>query len=116
VEGVERQIANIVNAIASGVTNETLLAKLEQQKLSLTQKLLAAKTVTKKAAITEDTLRQLLSQFGAHLVNRDLPEIKKFIGNSVDKVIVYQEHIEVILKLHIVGLEYGAEGSISILI
>lgn len=113
-ESVERQITNIVNAIAGGVNNETLitkLGKLEQQKLDLEQKLLTAKTVTEKAAITEDTLRQLLSQFGVHLANRDLPEIKKFIGSYVDKVIVYKEHVEVIFKLQVVDLPYGGEGS-----
>lgn len=113
-EGIERQMTNIINAIANGVSNETLFVKLtelEGQKLDLEQKLLELPKQTKKAAITEDTLRQLLSQFGAHLVNRDFPEIKKFIGNYVDKVIVYQEHVEVIFKLQVVGLEYGAEGS-----
>ncbi|MBE1444253.1 zinc ribbon domain-containing protein [Paenibacillus sp. OAS669] len=69
-EGIERQVSNIVNAIASGVSNATLIDKLEElekQKLGLEQK-------NEKAAITEDTLRQLLSQFGAHIANRDLPQ------------------------------------------
>ncbi|MCY9591593.1 zinc ribbon domain-containing protein [Paenibacillus chitinolyticus] len=62
-EGIERQITNIVNAIASGTFNIALSSKiweLKQQKLQLGQKLLEAKGVTEKAAITEDTLRQLL--------------------------------------------------------
>jgi site-specific DNA recombinase len=113
-EGIDRQLTNIVNAIASGTFNIALsskLEKLEQQKLKLDQKLLEAKAVTEKAAITEDTLRQLLSKFGVHVTNHDLPEIKKFIGSYVEKVIVYKEHVEVIFKLQIVDLAYGAEGS-----
>lgn len=113
-EGIDRQITNIVNAIASGTFNIALSSKLEeleQQKLQLGQKLLEAKAITEKAAITEDTLRQLLSKFGVHVTNHDLPEIKKFIGSYVEKVIVYKEHVEVIFKLQVVDLAYGAEGS-----
>ncbi len=84
---------------------------MELQKLQLEQKLLEAKAVTEKAAITEDTLRQLLSKFGVHVANHDLPEIKKFIGSYVEKIIVYKENVEVIFKLQIVDLTYGAEGS-----
>ncbi|WP_179086302.1 MULTISPECIES: recombinase family protein [Paenibacillus] len=113
-EGIERQITNIVNAIASGTFNIALSSKLEeleQHKLQLGQKLLETKAVTEKAAITEDTLRQLLSKFGVHVTNHDLPEIKKFIGSYVDKVLVYKVHVEIIFKLQIVDLTYGAEGS-----
>ncbi|MBE1444242.1 hypothetical protein [Paenibacillus sp. OAS669] len=73
-----------------------------------------AKNIKEKAAITEDTLRQLLSQFGAHLANRDLPEIKKFIGGYVEKVIIYEKHVEATFKLPVVDLTYGDEGSIEI--
>lgn len=69
-EGIERQIANIVNAIASGVSNATLIDKLgelEEQKLGLEQKLLEVRTQNEKAALTEESLRQLLSQFGTTL-------------------------------------------------
>ncbi|MBE1444250.1 hypothetical protein [Paenibacillus sp. OAS669] len=89
------------------------MEELEKQKLGLEQKLLEARTQNEKAAITEDTLRQLLSQFEVHLANRDLPEIKKFIGSYVEKVIIYEKHVEVIFKLPVVDLTYGDEGSIE---
>lgn len=95
-----------------GVSNETLLGKLgelEKQKLDLEQKLLEVPEQNEKAAITEDDLRQLLSQFGTHIANRDLPEIKKFIGCYVEKVIVYKEDVEVIFKVPVVDLPYGGE-------
>ncbi|MDQ0902777.1 site-specific DNA recombinase [Paenibacillus sp. V4I7] len=113
-EGIERQITNIVNAIASGTSNATLLGKLEElesQKLQFEQKLLATKDITEKAAITEDTLRQLLSQFEDYVAKRDIPEIKKFIASYVEKVIVYEKHVEVIFKVPVVDLIDGGEGS-----
>ncbi|WP_171651936.1 hypothetical protein [Paenibacillus foliorum] len=51
-----------------------MMEKLEGQNLILEQKLLEVAAITDKAAITEDTLRQLLSQFGARLANRALPD------------------------------------------
>ncbi len=113
-EGIKRQITNIVNAIASGVSNATLLGKLEElerQKLDLEQKLLTVGAVKEKAAITEDDLRQLLSRFKDYIADRNIPEIKKFIGSYVEKVIVYKEHVEVIFKLQVVDLVGGGEGS-----
>ena len=70
--------------------------------------LLQPEATTEKAAITEESLRQLLSQFGTHVANRDLPEIKKFISSYVEKVIIYEKHEEVIFfELHVVDLTYG---------
>ncbi|MGM1022553.1 MAG: hypothetical protein ACQEXV_18985 [Bacillota bacterium] len=65
--------------------------------------------IKEKAAITEDALRQLLSGFQDHITSRNLPEIKKFIGSYVEKVIVYKEHVEVIFKLQVVDLIDGGE-------
>ncbi|WP_177238063.1 recombinase family protein [Paenibacillus sp. 1_12] len=112
--GIERQIENIINAIAGGISNSSLndkLEGLEQQKLELSQKLIEAEAIKEKAAITEDTLRQLLSQFKTHLAEKNIPEIKKFIASYVEKVIIYKAHVDVIFKLHIVDLTYGDEGS-----
>ncbi|WP_058831118.1 MULTISPECIES: hypothetical protein [Paenibacillus] len=56
-EGVDRQIENIVNAVASGLNNPTILEKLgalEEQKVELETKLLKAQQVKEKAAITEE--------------------------------------------------------------
>ncbi|QNK57437.1 recombinase family protein [Paenibacillus sp. PAMC21692] len=97
-----KQIDNIVTAIASGVSNAALLGKLEEleaQKLKLGQHIVEHGTRKKKAAVTEDVLRQLLSKFKDHVANRDLPEIKKFVDSYVEKVIVYKKHVELILKL-----------------
>ncbi|GKS12094.1 hypothetical protein YDYSY3_30940 [Paenibacillus chitinolyticus] len=110
-EGIERQISNIVNAIASGISNTPLIDKLEELEK---QKLLEVRSQNEKAVITEETLRQLLSQVGAHIATDELPEIKKFIGSYMEKVIVYEKHVEVIFKLPVLDLTYGSEGSIAI--
>lgn len=113
-EGVDRQIENIVNAVAGGLNNPTILKKLsslEQQKAELETKLIETRQVKEKAVITEEYLQQLLSGFKDHITSRNLPEIKRFIGSYVEKVIVYKEYVDVIFKLQVVDLTYGGEGS-----
>jgi site-specific DNA recombinase len=91
------------------------------QKLKLERHILEFGARKQKAAVTEDVLRQLLSKFKDHLANRNLPEIKKLVASYVEKVIVYKEHVDLILKLHlpemqnpqphaVVDLHGGGEG------
>ncbi|WP_249435973.1 recombinase family protein [Paenibacillus sp. Marseille-Q4541] len=97
-----KQIENIVSAVASGVSNTSLFSKLdelEDQKLKLEQSIIEHCAKKKKAPITEETLRQLLSKFKDHVVARNLPAIKKFVASYVEKVIVYKEHVELIISL-----------------
>ncbi|MFK4343152.1 hypothetical protein ABH897_001526 [Paenibacillus sp. RC73] len=69
-----------------------------------------AQHVKEKATITEESLRQLLSGIQDHISSRNLSEIKKFIDSYVEKLIVYQEHVEVIFKLQVVDLYDRGEG------
>ena len=82
-------------------------SKLEEAgtaEVSIWAKLLESKAITEKATITEDDLRQLLSQFEDHVAKRDIPEIKKFIASYVEKVIVYEKNVEVIFKVQVVWI------------
>lgn len=120
----ERQIENIVTAVATGISNAALMSKLdelEQQKEAIEKQIMLYRSKTQEAAISEDALKQLLAAFKDHVSNRNIPEIKKFIGSYVEKVIVYKEHVELILKLNVeekqnpqplavVDLHGGGEG------
>lgn len=41
---------------------------------------------------------------------RNIPEIKKFIGSYVEKIIIYNEHVEVIFKLDTAGISRDGTG------
>jgi hypothetical protein len=47
------------------------------------------------------------------LKNRYLPEIKRLVVSYVEKVIVYEKHVDVVFKLPVEVLTYGCEGSIA---
>ncbi|MCY9697629.1 hypothetical protein [Paenibacillus alginolyticus] len=44
-------------------------------------------------------LRQLFAEFKGFVSSRNVPKIKKLIANYIEKVIIYDEHVEVIFKL-----------------
>lgn len=72
---------------------------LESEKTQLESRIAELKLDETKPVITEEILRQLFVEFkGGFVASRNIPEIKKFIGSYVDKVIIYNEHVDVIFK------------------
>lgn len=99
----EKQIDNLVNAIAGIMAQVALLQKLEELEKQIflwNNKWLTIKL--NKAAVTEGALQQLFSTLKQHVAERNIPEIKKFIGSYVEKVIIYKEHVELILNLKVI--------------
>lgn len=110
---INKQLGNIVGAIASGFTQSSFMEKmteLEEQKVELEVRIKELKLQDKKTVITEEVLRQLFGMFKSYVAEKNIPEIKKFIGSYVEKVIVYKEHVDVIFKLKIVDLVGGGGG------
>ncbi len=112
-QDVNRQLDNIVQAVAQGFTQSAFLEKmteLEEQKNTMEFSIKDLELKSKKTVITEDTLRQLFATFKDYVTSRNIPEIKKFISHYVEKVIVYKEHVDVIFKIKIVDLHGGGGG------
>jgi len=104
---VEQQINNIVAAVSQGFTQASFLDKmteLEAEKARLEVRIAERKLEQSKTVITEEVLRQLFTEFKGFVTSRNIPEIKKFIGSYVDKVIIYNEHVDVIFKLDAAGV------------
>lgn len=125
---IQKQIENIVQAVAQGFTQSSFIIRmeeLEQQKIICETRIYELRNKTKGTEITEDILRMLFQQFRAYVAEKNFPEIKKFISNYVAKVVIFANHVDVFLKLQIsdpdnsespqpravVGLHGGGEGS-----
>jgi site-specific DNA recombinase len=96
---VERQIGNIVKAVTEGLGQESFAAKLselEAQKRQITSRLSENSNKLRQREITESELRQLLGVFREYVKERNIPEVKKFIGSFIKKVIVYKDHVIVV--------------------
>ena len=99
---VDKQMENIINAIVAGM-NQTAFAgkinELEERKLKLEVLIKEINLKSQATVVTEEMLRGLFAMFRNFVTERDIPEIKKFIGNYVEKVIVYKDHVEVVFFL-----------------
>ncbi|WP_312258489.1 recombinase family protein [Romboutsia ilealis] len=102
---VNKEINNILNAIMNGIVNNMLkdkLDELEQVKLNLDLKMNELKTENKSVDsvdITEEQIRGMFSRFKEFVLERNIPECKKFIGDYIKEVIVYTDHVEVVFNV-----------------
>lgn len=99
---VKEQIDNIVSAITKGLFHEEFKVKMDElhnkkNKLELNIRELESKSHA--PTISEEQIRNLFSMFRSFVMERNLPECKKFIQNYVNKVIVYKDHVEVIFNV-----------------
>ncbi len=95
---VEKQIHNIVEAIVAGAGASLVskLTELEETKARVETNMLEIQAKNKQTPITEESLKGLFFMFKEFVTNRNILEIRKFIGNYVEKVIVYKDHVEVV--------------------
>lgn len=103
----DRQLQNIINAVSQGFANPSFLNKmteLEEEKARLEVRIAERTTDESGSVITEDVLRQLFAEFKGYVAAHNIPEIKKFIGSYVEKVIIYDEHVDVLFKLDAAGI------------
>ena len=104
-EKVNKEIENILNAIMSGIVNNVLknkLDELEKVKLNLELKINELSVESDDVVsvdITEDQIRSMFGKFKDFVLTRNLPECKKFIGDYIQEVIVYKDHIEVVFNV-----------------
>jgi site-specific DNA recombinase len=111
---ISKQIANIIGAIASGFSQPEFrqkMTELEEQKATCELQLGELSMPEERPAITEATLRRLLSMFRQFVVEQNIPECKKFIQSFVDKVVVFHDHVEVVLR---VSTTPGGDGGLTI--
>jgi site-specific DNA recombinase len=108
------QINNIVNAITDGFASETLKEKLsamETKKAELEISLRQSSN-SKIEEISQERFSQIVAQAKKYVFEGNTIEIKKFLHQYVDKVLVYEDHVQVVFALHIIVVLFGGgEGS-----
>jgi len=108
---VDKQISNIVDAVTRGQGTALLtkLGELEEEKSRTETVLLSFQSRQSRTPVTEEALKKLFGMFRQFVTERNIPEVKKFIGNYVEKVIVYKDHVEVVFFL-LCGQEKQSEA------
>ena len=96
---VEKQIANIVQAVAAGFAQASMavkMAELEERKAQIEARLQENREKLRREPITEQELRNLLGAFRQFVKERNIPEVRKFIGSFIKQVVVYKDHVVVV--------------------
>lgn len=104
------QIKNIVNAVASGFTHGSFLARMEdlENSKALIEVRIKELELKKKNSHHRGLPPRAVLPIPLLCSCKNIPEIKKFINNYVEKVVVYTEHVDVLFNL-VVCTEYGGE-------
>ena len=98
-EGVNRQIENIINAISDGNYQQAMrerLDGLEAEKIKIEADLrLMAEVQPEIPTITEGMIRETLTNFKQFVQTRNIPEVSRFINSYVEKVQVFKDDVKV---------------------
>lgn len=107
---VEKEISNLVKAIANGVDAEEIVAELGKKKTykaELGIELSRLEGSNGTTEITMETMRNLVGQLKSFLVNNTMPELKALLKKFVKSITVGKEEIEIIFNLFFsFGLDY----------
>ncbi|NMM65216.1 recombinase family protein [Clostridium sp. P21] len=99
---VRKQIDNIVVAITNGFYQSEFKAKMEELEERKSRLELSIKEIEVKnniPSITEEQVKNMFAMFKGYVLERNIPECKKFIQSYVHKVIVYKDRVEVIFNV-----------------
>ena len=110
---IDKKIQNIVDAIANGAVSATLtsaLASLDNEKALITTTLQSLQRRKSTDILNRAAIVEYLSQYIGSLENKKPDDLKKIIQTYVEKVVVYEERIEVFL-IFFVHTNGGGEGS-----
>ena len=110
-QGINRQIDNIVNAIASGMFHQSMRTKmddLENSKEIITKRINEAQRQLNTISVPDkDIMYKYFSQY-MNLTNKSLEQKRAAVETFVKKVIVYDDHTDIHIDYTII---HGAEGN-----
>lgn len=101
-ERLRNRRKNIVNAIANELMQEDfneILTQIRDDEAQLTKHLSNLTVNNPEMHITEDDLREMIAEFSVYVRTRNIPECKKFIDQFVKQVTVYENKVEVTLRV-----------------
>lgn len=105
IERINKQIEKIVNAISEGIDARVFKGKLEtlqaeKQEINETiYRIESTQCDVKLKNITEQDVLQIIKQVKDAVLNRNIPESKKFIRDYIKKVEVFNDHVEVTFNM-----------------
>ena len=107
---VEKEISNLVKAIANGVDAEEIvdeLATKKRYKSEISLELNKLQNSNGTEVLTLDTMKDLVKEIRPFLVNNTMPELKALLKKFVKSITVGKEEIEIVFNLFFsFGIDY----------
>lgn len=101
-EEVNKKIASIVALVSeSGISINTVkynLKELEEQKNFYESQIKNINDTVKMSAINEDAINRLIEKSRDFVKTKNISEYRNFIENYIEKVIVFNDRVEIILR------------------
>lgn len=110
---IQKKLDNIVTAIADGLYNPSMKAtmdKLEQEKADVLIMISETQSKIKTTSLDKAMVVAYLEKDIEALKNKNPDDIKKIIQTYVEKVVIYEEHVEVFLVLIVHTIGGGEEN------
>lgn len=106
---VKEKIGNIINLVLeSGMSVNTVrenLKQLEDQKQILEPSIKDINDNVRASTVSEEMISVLIERSRDFIRTKNIPECRNFIENYIEKVMVYNDHVEVIFKINIPSSE-----------
>lgn len=103
IKGIDKKMENILQNLEDVVSKALTqrLDELAQKKEELESKL--RKMTNVPTRITKDDMKKLKAGFIQLLMNEDLPEVRQFLKNTINKITVYNDKITVTFNLKVMN-------------
>ena len=116
---LETRKKNIIKAITNGFMAEDFkdeLANIESERETAERRIAEIKHSAPSMQLDEEKLNEVLHSLSMYVHNRDIVECKRFIGDFIEGVTVYETKVEVVLKISsaiVSGCEYSVTKSVN---
>ena len=113
-EEVVGKISKIIRLVSeAGISIDTVAAdlkQLEERKRFLESHIQDITLATKTSAITEDMIVDLVAQSSEFVRTKNIAECRNFIESYVDRVVVFEERVEVFFRINVPSGDVDGAG------
>ena len=117
IQDIDRKIGNLLDLVSDGgVKIDTIggkLKELEAQRQKFEDTLKELELKNKASLISEEQVKEIIIRSGEFIRAHNISECRNFIKSYVEKVIVYDEKVEVIFKVNVFDKGTGEVASMK---
>ena len=107
----QRKVSSIIQMVTeAGISIDTVkssLKELDEQKNYLESYIKELEAANKANSISEEQVKEIIMKSGEFIRTHNLVECRNFIDNYIEKVIVYNDKVDIIFKVNVFDKQTG---------